>query len=97
MNFTQLIIVSILVEAIWENIKMIYQNKKISISMIASLLISIFLCIVANIDIFPILEISISMPVIGNIFTGIIVSRGANFVNDLFSKLKGVNSYDERN
>lgn len=97
MNFTKLIIVSILVEAIWENIKMIYQNKKISISMIASLLISIFLCIVANIDIFPILEISISMPVIGNIFTGIIVSRGANFVNDLFSKLKGVNSYDERN
>lgn len=97
MNFTQLIIISILVEAIWENIKMIYQNKKISISMIASLLISIFLCIVANIDIFPILEISISMPIIGNIFTGIIVSRGANFVNDLFSKLKGVNSYDERN
>ena len=97
MNFTQLIIISILVEAIWENIKMIYQNKKISISMIASLLISIFLCIVANIDIFPILEISISMPIIGNIFTGIIVSRGANFVNDLFSKLKGVNSHDERN
>lgn len=97
MNFTQLIIISILVEAIWENIKMIYQNKKISISMIASLLISIFLCIVANIDIFPILEISISMPIIGNIFTGVIVSRGANFVNDLFSKLKGVNSYDERN
>lgn len=88
MNFTQLIIISILVEAIWENIKMIYQNKKISISMIASLLISIFLCIVANIDIFPILEISISTPIIGNIFTGIIVSRGANFVNDLFSKLK---------
>ena len=31
-DFSQLIVVAILVEAIWENIKMIYQDKKFSIS-----------------------------------------------------------------
>ena len=59
MDFAQLIVVAILVEAIWENIKMIYDKDKFNISMIGSLVL------------------------------GIIVSRGANFVNDLFKKLKG--------
>lgn len=89
MDFAQLIIVAILVEAIWENIKLIYQDKKISVSMIGSLVIAILLCVLGSIDIFPIVGISISIPVIGSVLTGIIVSRGANFVSDLFTKLKG--------
>lgn len=91
MDFAQLVIVAILVEAIWENIKMIYQSGKISISMIGSLVISILLCVLTGIDIFPIVGLTISVPIIGSVLTGIIVSRGANFVNDLFTKLKGGN------
>lgn len=91
MDFAQLVIVAILVEAIWENIKMIYQSGKISISMIGSLVISILLCVLTGIDIFPIVGLTISVPIIGSVLTGIIVSRGANFVNDLFAKLKGGN------
>lgn len=90
MDFMQLIIVAILVEAIWENIKMVYQEGKLSISMIGSLVISIIICVIANVDIFPVVGISMSIPFIGSILTGIVVSRGANFVNDLFSKLKEV-------
>lgn len=89
MEFAQLVIVAILVEAIWENIKMVYQSGKVSISMIGSLVISILLCILASIDIFPIVGLTISVPIVGSVLTGIIVSRGANFVNDLFTKLKG--------
>lgn len=90
MDFMQLIIVAILVEAIWENIKMVYQEDKLSKSMIGSLVISILICVVANVDIFPVVGVSMSIPFIGSILTGIVVSRGANFVNDLFSKLKEV-------
>lgn len=90
MDFMQLIIVAILVEAIWENIKMVYQEGKLSVSMIGSLVISIIICVVANVDIFPVVGVSMSIPFIGSILTGIVVSRGANFVNDLFSKLKEV-------
>lgn len=89
MEFAQLVIVAILVEAIWENIKMVYQSGKVSISMIGSLVISILLCTLASIDIFPIVGLTISVPIVGSVLTGIIVSRGANFVNDLFTKLKG--------
>lgn len=89
MEYAALVIVAILVEAIWENIKMIYQKGKVSISMIGSLVVSILLCTLTKVDIFPVVGLTISVPVIGSVLTGIIVSRGANFVNDLFTKLKG--------
>ena len=89
MEYAQLVIVAILIEAIWENIKMVWQNGKFSIDKIGSLVISILICILARIDIFPIVNLSIMVPVIGSILTGIIVSRGANFVHDLFNKISG--------
>jgi len=89
MEYAQLVIVAILIEAIWENLKMIWQNGKFSIDKIGALVISILICILAKIDIFPIVNLSISVPVIGSILTGIIVSRGANFVHDLFNKISG--------
>lgn len=89
MEYDQLVIVAILIEAIWENIKMVWQNGKFSIDKIGSLVISILICILAKIDIFPIVNLSIMVPVIGSILTGIIVSRGANFVHDLFNKISG--------
>ena len=88
MDISQLIVVAILVEAIWENIKMIYQNNKFSISMIGSLVIAIIICILANIDIFKMVGIDMKVTVISNIFTGVICSRGANFISDLFTRLK---------
>lgn len=89
MDFAQLILVAILVEAIWENIKMIYDKQKLNINMIGSLVLGIVICLLAQIDIFPIVGLNMTVPFVGSIFTGIIVSRGANFVNDLFKKLKG--------
>lgn len=89
MDFAQLVLVAILVEAIWENIKMIYDKNKFNISMIGSLVLGIIICLAAQIDIFSIVGINMVVPFIGSIFTGIIVSRGANFVNDLLKRLKG--------
>ena len=89
MDFASLIVLAILVEAVWENIKMVYDKKKLHISMIGSLVISILVCILANADIFAMVKVNLSVPIISNILTGIIVSRGANFVNDLFTKLNG--------
>lgn len=89
MEVTGLIIVAILIEAIWENLKMIWKKGKFNVNMIGSLILGIIICILAKINIFSIVGIELSIEIVGFIFTGIIVSRGANFVNDLFSKLKG--------
>jgi len=87
MQYTQLIIIAILVEAIWENLKMIWDKNKLNINMLGSLLLSMIICVLAQINIFTIVGIELIVPIIGYLLTGIIVSRGANFVNDLFSKL----------
>lgn len=87
-DLSQLVVVAILVEAIWENIKMVYKENKFSISMIGSLVISILICVLANMNIFEMVGIEMSVPIICNIFTGILCSRGANLVSDLFTKIK---------
>lgn len=87
MEFAQLITVAILVEAIWENIKMIWQNGKLSIDRIGSLVIGILVCILVNIDIFTIVQIPVNIPIVGCVLTGIIISRGANFLHDLINRL----------
>lgn len=89
MDYAQLIIIAILVEAIWENLKMIWGKNKLNFNMLGSLLLSMIICVLAQINIFEIVGINLIVPVIGSLLTGIIVSRGANFVNDLFKKLKG--------
>lgn len=90
MEIMQLIIVAILVEAIWENTKMIWENGKASIDRIGALVIGILVCVLTSIDIFSIVNIPIAVPIVGSVLTGIIVSRGANFVHDL---LKKINTY----
>lgn len=89
MDFAQIVLVSILVEAIWENCKMVWKDKKINVNMLGALILSIVICLTANINIFNIIGIELSIPYLGGFLTGIIVSRGANFVNDLFTKLQG--------
>ncbi|MBQ3422266.1 MAG: hypothetical protein IJH34_11510 [Romboutsia sp.] len=88
MEYAQLVIVAILIEAIWENLKMIWKDRKVNINTVGVLVLSIIVCILTKIDIFPIVGLSLSVPFVGSGLTGIIVSRGANFVNDLFEKLK---------
>lgn len=88
MEYTRLILVAILVEAIWENCKMIWKDGKFNVNMLGSLILGILICSFAGLDLFNIVGIGLNIPVLGCILTGIIVSRGANFVSDLFDKLK---------
>lgn len=87
MKFAQLITIAILVEAVWENLKMVWQNGKLSIDRVGSLILGITICLFAKIDIFSLLNIPLSIACLGSIFTGIICSRGANFVHDLYKKI----------
>lgn len=90
MEYTQIIIIAILIEAIWENLKMVWQNGKINIDKIGALVISIAVCLLVNANVFSFVGLTISINYIANILTGIIVSRGANVVHDLFSKLSNI-------
>lgn len=80
-------ILALLAEAIWENLKMIWENNKFSVNRLGALILSIILAVATQIDLFKVLDIEI-IPVIGSIFTGILISRGANFIHDLLTKIQ---------
>lgn len=87
MSIVTIITIALLVEAIWETLKMVWQEGKINVNTIGALIVGIAVSILAKIDIFAMQGISLSIPLIGWILTGILMSRGANFIHDLFNKL----------
>lgn len=87
MSIVTIITIALLVEAIWETLKMVWQEGKININTIGALIVGIGVSILAKIDVFAMQGITLSIPLIGWILTGILMSRGANFIHDLFNKL----------
>lgn len=87
MSIVTIITIALLVEAIWETLKMVWQEGKINVNTIGALIVGIVVSILAKIDIFAMQGITLSIPLIGWILTGILMSRGANFIHDLFNKL----------
>ena len=87
MSIVTIITIALLVEAIWETLKLVWQEGKLNVNTIGALIVGIGVSILAKIDIFTMQGISLSIPLIGWILTGILMSRGANFIHDLFNKL----------
>lgn len=90
-GFLQVMVIAILAEAIWENLKMVWQDGKISIDKIGALVVSIVISIVTQLDVFAILNFGITVPFIGSFLSGILISRGANVIHDLLNKIEELN------
>lgn len=89
-NFLQVIVIALLAETIWENLKMVWQQGKISVDRIGALIVSILVSIFTQLDIFSILSFGITVPIIGSFLTGILISRGANVIHDLLAKIEEI-------
>lgn len=86
----KIIIIAIFTEAVWETLKMIKKDKYFNIDKIGAILVSIFMCIVFDIDIFSTYLGLAKINYIGNILTGILVSRGSNFVHDILGMVSSM-------
>lgn len=90
----QLIILALLAEAVWENLRMIWEDGKFNVNRLGALILSIIIAVGTRTDLFELLNLNIFVPVLGSIFTGILISRGANVVHDLLKKIQNL-SEDE--
>ena len=79
----KLLIIAASVEALWETLKMFWDGSKVDINRIGSAILGILLCILANVDFFELVGVELSIPIVGVVLSGLLVSRGANFVHDL--------------
>lgn len=89
-NLLQIIVIALLAETVWENLKMIWQNGKFSIDRIGALITSILITVTTQIDLFAILNFNFTIPFVGSILTGILISRGANVIHDLLVRIQEI-------
>lgn len=85
----KVIILSLLAEAIWENLRMTFEDGKFSINRLGALIISIVVAVGTKINIFEILDFEM-FSILGSILTGVLISRGANVVHDLLKKIQNL-------
>jgi hypothetical protein len=91
---------AILLNAIWETINLVIEpsnwvakdGKKIppAVNYLGCMVFGAVLCLASGADLFVLLGVPLKIGWIGQVGTGIIISRGANFLNDLFGKLNGI-------
>ncbi len=92
MEFLTLLIGSLVVEAVWETSKMVWQNGKICVDRVGALVVSLLVCFSAKLDLLTLVGLAIN-PYVGMFLTGILLSRGSNFLHELIEKISGLNTY----
>lgn len=83
------IIGGFIVEAIVETIKLLFQDGKFNRTKALALGVGIMFCIVFKLDLLAKLGLTTDILMISYILTGILLSRGSNFINQLLEKLTG--------
>ena len=94
-NLMILFAAAILTEGIWEILKNFVSsipsvNEKTMklINVAGALLIGILIAVLTDTNIFLLLDIEMKWPAAGVVLTGILISRGSNYVHDLMKKLE---------
>ena len=81
------IILAFLVEAIYTNLRMIWDSNKFNWNQLGALLVAVIVSVFAGVDVFPAVGINMIVPYVGSVLTGILISRGANVIFDVLKKI----------
>lgn len=96
MDLSRLIFLAMIGEALWETSKLFWQQGKVNVDRIGAVVVGILLSILTGLDLFKMVGIPISIPgigeVIGEVLTGLLLSRGANFIHDIAGSVSSVYS-----
>lgn len=91
-TITIVLVMAVLVEAIVQVIKGWVPesaNTPAWLWPVVGAVLGVGVCVTASVDVFVLLGITLSVPLVGPVVTGILISRGASFVHDLWGKIKG--------
>ena len=86
-NLTVIFIMAILIEAVITYLKTWVVDKKLQWQVIVSVMLGIIVSIAYNLDIPAAVGITCGIPYIGCAITGILISRGSNYIFDLIKKI----------
>lgn len=93
-GFLIFVVVSILVESFTEHVKLLVGKKVpeevagVPVFMWVSLIIGVILAVMLKIDIFGLIGLNFEIKVVGWVLTGLLLSRGSNYVFALLKRVK---------
>ncbi len=95
-----IMVMAIVVEALIEYAKTIGKGFavgewKVAVTHLAAIVLGVFLCLLTGADLFTLVGITFTWRWLGYILTGIIISRGANYVSDFVKRLETVKTKEE--
>ena len=94
MNIAQLLMMSIFIEALISYFKEWFINKDLIWQQLVSLVIGVVVAISFGLDLPAVFGLKSLIPFVGQVMTGIIFSRGSNYVADLIKKLNSQTQSD---
>ena len=86
-QFGQIFVMSFVTVSIYDIIKSFYKNNKIDINAIVTAIIGVILSVAAQLDVFALLGINFAIPYLGMVLTGLVISKGSNYVYDFITKI----------
>lgn len=90
MNLMVLLVLATIGEAVWETLKLFWQNGKLNMDRLGALAVGELLSIGTGLDLLNLVGIPMKIPFVGVILTGLLISRGANFIHDILSSINNV-------
>jgi len=97
MDLSKFILVALIGEALWETSKLLWQQGKVNVDRIGIVLVGILLAIVTGLDLFEALGMPLWVPLLGKILTGLLLSRGANFMHDIIGSMNTIYTKSKSN
>lgn len=90
MDLLQFATAALIVESLWETTKMFWQNGKFSYDKLGAVLFGELVAIGAGIDFMAAVNLPTKIPYLGMILTGILISRGSNFMHDILGNMNNI-------
>lgn len=83
----KIIAIAFITEALWETIKLVKQPKGLNFDKIGVMLLGILVALAGGLDLFEATGVEMKIPYLGSILTGLLISRGSNFVHDIMGSM----------
>lgn len=86
-NMIKIMSLSVIIESLITYFKEFFVYECFSISMVFSIILGIAIAIIYKLDLPECFNLKSTVPYIGNILTGLLISRGSNYIYDLINTI----------
>lgn len=93
MNIALIIFLSVIIEGIITYFRKLIVEKTVHWQIAFAMILGIFVSIGYDMDLPGLLGLSSSIPYLGNVLTGILISRGSNYIFDLVQSLSEISNH----